>query len=1337
MSKSCEWIPEIKGQQSKLFLDLMNITGDRSKAKELYSLVSNSEVQRILNLQMDELGEPTLQSIMENISSPRRFFGEKGYMRYIEKTEGLDRPFSTFEEAEEKFNSLKDRFSEYAFSILPSDMGYTVNMSDKSSGLQAMKKTMFNGRLQNRLLGILRNLGFDVRMGTTAGIAGRFSPMSARENAEGLRTVIEIAKGKKGEEVFPEEFAHVMIEGLSSHPLVIRLLDRLSSEGAVQEVLGEDYERYRHLYDNNTELLRKEAAGRLLADAIVKNEGIPLTERIYSQAKRQLSEGSTEEIDRAVREAEEYADSIADIIDTPESYAYFSREAVMRAPELYSLKKEVRELERIARASYERMLKRIKITAASSRERSESSQENKTLRKLRSLIDKKEYAEGCYSFLEYVLNDMTDTYDSIDEFNKSGNNSSYSISSLNKLFRLLRKVGTSITAYSTVVDDLASIRDISGISEALEEEDIVSIENKANEIKAVISRIRRIYNDSRAAGIFGLFRNFWGDDKIIKSYDGHSDYTLRDILEMAPHDVGGVQRFFSSMENASDALLALTDNMFKHALHIRDQKLFDIAQTIKAAHAKYVKASGTRDTSFMFERDEEGRLTGQMKSDIDYVRYYRERKEYIKSLRADKSLDDVTISARIDSWTMNHTEMHTFPNGRRERLPKKELYSSNALEEMTEAQKEYYNTMMRIKMDLDQLLPSKYIRTHRAPQRRASGRDAVMSNIRNPRQALAQIKGVVKNIFVQTSDDVEYGDKFEPQIDDETGEVIDGYKNRQILMDFAGNPVSKIPMPYLSRLEDMQSLSTDFTDSLLAYAGMVMNYSELSRIADSMEILKEFVADRKVQQTAGNRRLVERMKDEEGNIIEVPYTKEGKDSTIYAELNDYINRNMYSQRKKEEKVYLGNTELNYGKLFDLTKLYTTLTGMGYNIFSTASNVTMGNAQLVIEAAGARFNDKTFNYWNLMKGIKFYTSHMFGSMTDRFRDVKKNKLTILMQLFDPEENFFNETSNDNTARGTIARIMSILSPMQGMSAGEHYLHGVIMSSYLDHIKVRTGGKEISLLDAIEIVENTDNNGVTGYDVKLPEDMTFADGSEFTERSMYDIKRQIQVISHRINGAYSEVDKGKINYYALGRLVMNFRQWMPAYIETRYGKRKYNAVTDRMEEGFYRTAASFTLNTVKDLLQLKFTMATRWKSMDNMQKANLLKALAEMSMFSLLLGLLKWGGGEPDEDDSYVLNFLRYNGYRLSLELGSFAPTLAALENIQTLIRTPIPAMSATDRLISVFNFADIGRTVETGKYAGWNQYLKNLYYAVPYVRNVGRAVDLGQGDFDMFNVYLQK
>ena len=226
---------------------------------------------------------------------------------------------------------------------------------------------------------------------------------------------------------------------------------------------------------------------------------------------------------------------------------------------------------------------------------------------------------------------------------------------------------------------------------------------------------------------------------------------------------------------------------------------------------------------------------------------------------------------------------------------------------------------------------------------------------------------------------------------------------------------------------------------------------------------------------------------------------------------------------------------------------------------------------------------------------------------------------------------------------------------------------------------------------------------------------------------------------MHGAFNDVDRGDIHRNVLGRMVMQFRQWMPAFYTARFGKQRINVLTGETEEGFYNTYYKFLVGTIFDLRHLKSGIATRWSSLSNTQKVNVWKGLIESSLAMMLTLILRGGMGKPDKDDPGIVNLVKYNMYRLKMELVAATPGsgLGFIDNVETLIKSPLPAMENIDRLLNLVDISAAWETVESGKYAGWNKYVKNLYYATPYVKNVGKFVDMmTEGDISMFNPYTK-
>lgn len=226
---------------------------------------------------------------------------------------------------------------------------------------------------------------------------------------------------------------------------------------------------------------------------------------------------------------------------------------------------------------------------------------------------------------------------------------------------------------------------------------------------------------------------------------------------------------------------------------------------------------------------------------------------------------------------------------------------------------------------------------------------------------------------------------------------------------------------------------------------------------------------------------------------------------------------------------------------------------------------------------------------------------------------------------------------------------------------------------------------------------------------------------------------------MHGAFNEADRGEIHRYIIGRMAMQFRQWMPAFYMARFGKERINVLSGQTEEGFYRTYYGFIYGTLKDAVHLKFELGKRYGALSDAQKANIWKGLMEASTALGLTFMLNYGSlGDPDKDDPGFVNMAKYNLYRLKMELGSATPlSIDFKDNVFTLIKSPIPAMENIDGIISLLYLNQLTETIETGKYAGWNRYLRNAYFTVPGARNIGRYVSLvTEGDISMFNPYTK-
>ena len=403
---SCIVKPTIKvgneERESKLFNDLLSFTGNGESAQTIWALSQVPEIMNKLDITRDENGEPTLESldkaldIKSLLDSKLSLLGEKISLGATDK-KGKNIVYDEPELIIDKVIRFNESNPSLVADVTTNEDGYIITVEEKTSeNLDVPARLSFNSSLNNKLLGIMRSLGFDVSVNSNMSHNGMFNPLNATSTAEGLKTVIQIAKGQKGEGSFPEEFSHFIIEGLTKTPLVGRLIDSLRNPRVVEDILGDSYNTYKELYDNDSFMLQKEAAAKLLSQYII--EGKPSTKesflsRIWNFVKGLFSKIDEQSIDDAINEANQGAAKLASMIIDESILPLVDKDAVLGGKTMYSVGDEVNKLEILANKALEVASRRLRILMLRSKNGKYSEEDSKSVKNLQDLIDKKKYSK--------------------------------------------------------------------------------------------------------------------------------------------------------------------------------------------------------------------------------------------------------------------------------------------------------------------------------------------------------------------------------------------------------------------------------------------------------------------------------------------------------------------------------------------------------------------------------------------------------------------------------------------------------------------------------------------------------------------------------------------------------------------------------------------------------------------------------------------------------------------------------------------------------------------------------------------------------------------------------
>lgn len=1333
---SCIMWPTVKvgnkQVESQLFKDIYKYTNDRESSKHIWGLLQSPEFIDSIkdSLTFTDLNEPTFESVkdvlkLEDILSPEMELKRaEEVLGAVKKDESIMYYNSVSEIINKVIGFNKDNPKTVA-TISSSDKGYNIIVSKlNTDNLNDCKELVFSNEVNNKLRGILRSMGFDVDLSQDVpkGFGGMFSPLSGKTTAEGLKTVIKIAKGQLGEESFPEEFSHVIIEGLHNNPLVSRTLNSLNNEDTLKLILGDKYEVYKKQYNNDSLKIRKEAAAVLLQRHIL---GQPIIEhqsgligRLWSLAKKLFGKHTEADVETILEYANRaFAELTPKILDKS-IIPTIDKEAILNAETLYSALDDVTSMEKLAIDAEAILNKRIKLIQVRTGEKDVTEEDKATLDKLQDLLSKKEYAKSSIAFLVDALDHITTLNDKIKIIHEKDTDKMTEFEQIKLIATPLKNIKEFSEGYAEIINKMRRLPAMQQMGEVeLTEEDAKLIGDKATEISNLLNDIKGIYDKQRFNVTYNFLKPIWGEDKFINiGKDKGKRVTLKGILNHAEKDIGIVNRLLSSMSDASDPLLSLIDKSVKLTQSKRDAKLEDLAQQARAHHNELINAG--YNPEFMYERDSAGKLTGKLISDLNFEQYDKDRKAQIKMLKSRK-LSPENIAAQMETWDLKHSEMVKLnESGREEQLPNKDMYSKDSLSSLAPAQRTYYDNMIKLKREMDLLIPERYTNTYKAVQLNNDISESIVDNISDPKKATKMALEAMQDNFVRRADDTHYGEVLK-----------EGTKKK--FLDFANKPLEKIPVHFTNPLADMDRLSTDFTGSLLAYAGMAINYNEMDKVIDTLEVARDLVHDREVQQMSGEDRIMSTFKLL-NKTFESKFTKEGRDSNIGKRIDDYYAAQIYGQSKIDMGTWkVFNKEVDKAQAIDTIKGYTRVLGMGLNTFSGISNVLIGKMQMFIEGvAGEHFNMK-----NAVIAKKNYFSLLPTTLGELSSTKKSGKLDLLMDKFDAKQDFLRSVSQDSNFKGLTTRILGGANIYFMSTMGEHYLHSRTMLAMLDAHKVKdASGKEMSLFDAFEVKDTKVKGKTVSSKLVIKEGVTNTDGSKITEEEVSRLKLRIGKVNQSMHGAFNSEDKGAINRWALGRLAMQFKQWMPAHYARRLGSTKYDAQLEQYREGYYRTLGRFSKGIMKDLMKGKFQFATRIKGLNPHEQANMKRAFTEVAMFGILMIITSLMGSAKDRKGKWAERMAIYQLKRLELETGASIPFMPQfIENVMTMVQSPAAGINSFNNLMQLVYVTNWNTELQSGRYKGMSVWTRDALRATPMYNQIKKVTDLSDEEY-MFTLF---
>lgn len=868
-------------------------------------------------------------------------------------------------------------------------------------------------------------------------------------------------------------------------------------------------------------------------------------------------------------------------------------------------------------------------------------------------------------------------------------------------------------SYGFIVKSLLNVDSIL-IDENISAEDKAKLQSAAKEVSDILDTQENVIKQLQQNAMIDICVDVFGDSVI----EGKA---VADLVMNAEADTS-IMDFLYSIGEQSNPMIGAMGTIIRDAQLSRDERLSRFTSELRMINDRLLRAGHNSEFMYEWVTDENGEHGRYyIQSNINWQKYNKERNSFYARQKA-SGVRGFELRDAMDAWIEANTEEVDF-EGHTERIPKHSLYGKKKdfMSGWTDAQKEYYNSVMKLKAQIGTLLPEYAQYQYLPPQRRAEVLDIVNKGI----EKKMSLKSVVKNIL----------DRANPikirQDDTQYGMLIDGETYVDFEGDFDGTAKQQIPVFYVTKLKDQNDLLLDFSGALQSLAHTAFNYDEMNNIKSTVEMMGDYIESKSVYSKTNGVTQAELVENGDMHILSKLKSHAGKFGTTEL-IHGFIDKHLYGIEMKDT---------GYGwRVLQAIVNYTSLNQLAPNVKGAISNFLVGEHQMLIEAVSGTLGSSEAMYtlkdYAAAQGLLFGSKVQEGALMDHLTNNMQSLGHLLAERFDPLNEIAQENGGKRYYNSVFRQIIGGFNIMGMYSAGEAAIHYINMYASLLHEKVKdNNGKEVSLYSAFEKSEKKDGN----YELKIKDGYTRLDGGTIDAEYLNTIKARIRTINQQTHGAMNREDKGLIHQRMAGRAVMNFRQWMVGHYSRRYRGRHWSASERRFTEGYFNTVGKMLQSYISDYVGFVNDANAHWDELDAAQKQNVWKALSEVVLLACLYGISAALGEPEDHKKEYWYRMAIYQIRRLILDEEASVPPIPFLtggfvsEGV-TILDSPVASVKTINGILyPITGIKDINKTIQSGRYKGWNKYGRNILKIAPFYNQIDQTLHLGDEGY-VFSIF---
>jgi hypothetical protein len=786
--------------------------------------------------------------------------------------------------------------------------------------------------------------------------------------------------------------------------------------------------------------------------------------------------------------------------------------------------------------------------------------------------------------------------------------------------------------------------------------------------------------------------------------------SILEKLQNAPADLTEFGMWMSDEKDLNSTIIQIASKLLDESDLLRDQKMTAMKMQAYQIFKKFDKETSGQSAKEKYKGIYKEGSDGRLYITTEYnPEWFIQRKALLdkvtKASEADNTEEYNKALEALKTWDKANSEFYT------EGIQKLKKPNSKWKD------KDYANLMSKPDSGRAQML--KFLNEYSITNSKLlHGNASLVKQMSSSKEVFILAPSVGKSFFEKavdgnyaknTKDSFERFYKTKADDEDLVGDTANldiEKRSLKVMADAEGNSRHGVPIHFRGAI-DRDTQSYDLMSSILMDHYMALNYHYKSGLQVELELMKDVVNEKKFAQTTGfsKKPLNNSLNRDEDEPLQ-PII--GKNSKELKALTSIIDNRLYG---------IKNINTEYAKAVSSVMSWTASSMLVFNMPSAVTNMLQGNLYNFFEAHSGQF----FNRQNLVRGTKHFMTDLSRSLDDMGRAVQTSKTHVLTEFFNIQGEF-KSISNKFIENSRFKAMAKKSTGFAFSQMGEFYMHGTLMYSILDSIKIRNANNQFIDKNGKVVTEDKAMTLAEALDVSKDGTITLNPHAKKTnfgnadlsldlkkDKGLLEVKQLINKIAHDLHGNYNDDIQNMAQRTIHGKLFFMLRKWMVPGFNKRW-RGAVTAFTNKedlredvdmyysedlqsFQEGYYTTGVRFLKNLITDLKTMGMLASYKQnlEGLTEVELANMRRFSIEVASILITLAsgyLLKaLAEGMPeDEIERETLFHLTYYTRRIYSETTFFSNPVEALKILQN------PAAS-TNYLFKVIKFG--GQVLEDG------------------------------------------